>query len=246
MFKKRNTQGTTRRRKVVKGGSSGLVEKKHTKKPALPLDNTKVVESIAKVHVVKTDDNANEELSHQLKHQQEKVNDDQERLERLRQSATKEDRLNAEGKDSEKKIRQAGNLRNTLLMDFQPDVCKDFKQTGYCGYGDSCKFLHSRDDFKAGWDLNKDWKVDENNKPEDTNADIPFKCAICKQDYQTPVKTNCNHYFCRKCFVDRNRTEKTCFICGTETGGIAKIATNICGTETGGIAKIATNINDGK
>ncbi|KAL2933112.1 Zinc finger CCCH domain-containing protein 15 [Bienertia sinuspersici] len=27
---------------------------------------------------------------------------------------------------------------------FQIDVCKDFKETGYCGYGDSCNFIHDR------------------------------------------------------------------------------------------------------
>lgn len=29
----------------------------------------------------------------------------------------------------------------------QPDICKDYKETGFCGFGDSCKFLHDRSDY---------------------------------------------------------------------------------------------------
>lgn len=39
----------------------------------------------------------------------------------------------------------------------QPDICKDYKETGFCGYGDSCKFLHDRSDYKSGWQLEKEW-----------------------------------------------------------------------------------------
>jgi RING finger protein 113A len=39
-------------------------------------------------------------------------------------------------------LKGQGNVRITCRMDYQPDVCKDYKETGYCGYGDSCKFMH--------------------------------------------------------------------------------------------------------
>ena len=48
------------------------------------------------------------------------------------------------------------HYRATSRFDYQPDVCKDFKDTGYCGYGDACKFLHDRSDYKSGWQLEKD------------------------------------------------------------------------------------------
>ena len=48
------------------------------------------------------------------------------------------------------------HYRATSRFDYQPDVCKDFKDTGYCGYGDACKFLHDRSDYKTGWQIEKD------------------------------------------------------------------------------------------
>lgn len=156
---------------------------------------------------------------------------------------------------SSKQIKQASNLKSTVLMDYQPDICKDFKQTGYCGYGDNCKFLHSRDDFKTGWKLNKDWEAFQQHNQRDANLiaaantirpggdlqkvveetiektikDIPFKCVICRNDYKNPVVTSCEHYFCNKCFFRRIKDtgNKKCVICGHDTKGSAKVAANL-------------------
>ena len=46
-------------------------------------------------------------------------------------------------------------VRTTIRIDYQPDICKDYKETGFCSYGDSCKFLHDRGDYKAGWELDR-------------------------------------------------------------------------------------------
>jgi len=124
----------------------------------------------------------------------------------------------------------SANIRSTTVFDFQRDVCKDFKQTGFCGYGDSCKFLHARDDFKAGWKLNREWDVEtkeKESKAETELKDIPFKCPICKKDYKNPIKTNCNHYFCEMCFLKRSKKSPYCFICGKNTNGVAAPAKNL-------------------
>lgn len=57
-------------------------------------------------------------------------------------------------------IRAPSFVRSSARFDYQPDICKDYKETGFCGYGDSCKFLHDRGDYKSGWQLEKEW--DEN------------------------------------------------------------------------------------
>lgn len=49
-------------------------------------------------------------------------------------------------------------IRMTCRFDYQPDICKDYKETGFCGYGDQCKFLHDRGDYKSGWQLEREWE----------------------------------------------------------------------------------------
>ena len=38
-------------------------------------------------------------------------------------------------------LRASQHIRTTVRFDYQPDICKDYKETGFCGYGDSCKFV---------------------------------------------------------------------------------------------------------
>ncbi len=50
------------------------------------------------------------------------------------------------------------NLQPTVRWDYAPDICKDWKETGVCGYGQSCKFLHDRSDYKHGWQVENDYQ----------------------------------------------------------------------------------------
>ena len=123
-------------------------------------------------------------------------------------------------------MKVASNIRSTVRWDYQPDVCKDFKETGFCGFGDSCKFLHDRSDYKFGWQLAKEeWckETDDEESKYEIHSDeerLPSVCPICHQPFKQPVVTNCSHYFCERCALDRCRKTMSCYLCGKHTLGI--------------------------
>jgi RING finger protein 113A len=143
------------------------------------------------------------------------------------------------------------NVRVTTIMDFKPDVCKDYQRTGWCGYGDACVFLHDRSDMKQGWQLDKEWEViakgretlagtivasadrekvgrgDENEDVDTVLQSIPFACIICEKPYKAPVVTQCGHYFCEPCALERYRKDPTCAACGVNTRGIFNSASRL-------------------
>lgn len=145
-------------------------------------------------------------------------------------------------------VKAPTNIRTVTTTDFAPDVCKDYKQTGFCGFGDSCKFLHAREDYKQGWQLDKEWEnvtkgkkvtggtkiasADRNKAAEGGESDeddamlenIPFACIICKEKYKDPIITRCGHYFCESCALKRYRKDPSCAACGAGTGGVFNVA----------------------
>eukprot|EP00123_Amoebidium_parasiticum_P017158 comp23734_c0_seq1/m.40937 comp23734_c0_seq1/g.40937 ORF comp23734_c0_seq1/g.40937 comp23734_c0_seq1/m.40937 type:complete len:277 (-) comp23734_c0_seq1:172-1002(-) len=127
-------------------------------------------------------------------------------------------------------MRGSTNVRATSRFDYQPDICKDYKETGYCGFGDNCKFLHDRSDYKSGWQLEREWEAGQYAKKEDMTVEeeeeeeIPFACYICREPFTNPIVTRCNHYFCSKCALDHHRKDKRCFVCNAPTNGIFNTA----------------------
>jgi RING finger protein 113A len=141
-------------------------------------------------------------------------------------------------------VKAPTNIRTITVTDFAPDVCKDYKQTGFCGFGDNCKFLHAREDYKQGWQLDKEWetvtkgkkvsgtKIASANRDQDVEEDddddklegIPFACIICREKYKEPIVTKCGHYFCETCALKRYRKDPSCAACGAGTGGVFNVA----------------------
>lgn len=119
-------------------------------------------------------------------------------------------------------MRATANIRTITLVDYQPDVCKPYKETGFCGYGDSCKFLHDRGDYLAGWQLDQQFAEDGEPIPQESEEEemLPFACLICKKEFDEPVVTKCGHYFCMKCAVNRFIKSPKCYACGAATNGI--------------------------
>ncbi|XP_076888529.1 zinc finger CCCH domain-containing protein 1-like [Bidens hawaiensis] len=143
-------------------------------------------------------------------------------------------------------LRASAHIRVSARFDYQPDICKDYKETGYCGYGDSCKFMHDRGDYKSGWQMERDWDEaekerkrklalkgddDEDEDDEDQDDDdedgLPFACFICRQPFVDPVVTKCKHYFCEHCALKHHAKKKRCFVCNQPTLGIFNTAHEI-------------------
>ncbi|KAL9185749.1 hypothetical protein ACHAXT_003526 [Thalassiosira profunda] len=62
-------------------------------------------------------------------------------------------------------LRAATFVRTTARFDYQPDICKDYKETGFCGFGDTCIYLHDRGDTKTGWQMEQEYE--EKKKAEE-------------------------------------------------------------------------------
>lgn len=125
-------------------------------------------------------------------------------------------------------VKATGFVRQSIVIDYNPSVCKDYKQTGYCGYGQNCKYVHDRGDYKSGWEIDKEWEAKQRGEEEEDyeihsdedDEELPFACFICRNEFVDPVVTKCGHYFCENCALKQERKKKRCFICNEPTGGI--------------------------
>ncbi|KAH7649451.1 zf-C3HC4 zf-CCCH zinc finger [Cryptosporidium bovis] len=159
------------------------------------------------------------------------------------------------------------NIKQTLVIDYQHDICKDYKETGYCGFGDTCKFLHDRSDFTSGWKLDREWNEqvkkklklnsgsnlcdNSNNEQENDNDKLPSYCFICKKKWVynencNPVVTLCKHYFCEKCAFSQYTKSSRCFQCNTPTRGTFNTAENVLAAIKSGIFDFEQDSEDGE
>ncbi|KAF7456703.1 Zinc finger CCCH domain-containing protein 1 [Cryptosporidium felis] len=167
---------------------------------------------------------------------------------RERSPSFKKNRSHFEKKNYDTLESRNPNIKSTLRIDYQHDICKDFKETGYCGFGDTCKFLHDRSDFTSGWKLDLEWEKEQKRKrfgmephprTNQENSEIqsfPRKCSICKRRWtpgSNPVFTLCNHYFCEKCALNHYISTSKCFVCNLPTKGTFNCAQNLQLEENG-------------
>jgi RING finger protein 113A len=147
-------------------------------------------------------------------------------------------------------LRASLHIRTSIRIDYAPDICKDYKETGYCGFGDSCKFMHDRGDYKMGWQIDRDYEAQEKKKremiaqgwdpeaeaegaegeEESEDDDLPFACSLCRElwdDKTTPIKTRCGHYFHEQCALKQNTRTGKCAVCEKPTQGIFNVASEI-------------------
>ncbi|RFU73821.1 pre-mrna splicing factor cwc24 [Trichoderma arundinaceum] len=158
-------------------------------------------------------------------------------------------------------IKAPTNIRTVTVIDYAPDTSSFIESftnlvaaESYCGFGDNCKYLHSRDDLKQGWQLDQEWEKvtkgkknlggtviasanrdkaktgggdDDDDDEEAVLENIPFACIICQESYKEPIVTRCGHYFCLPCALQRYKRDPTCAACGSGTNGVFNSATRL-------------------
>eukprot|EP00127_Corallochytrium_limacisporum_P003967 Clim_evm16s156 gene=Clim_evmTU16s156 len=114
----------------------------------------------------------------------------------------------SEGPKTAKRSAQQENstLRRMEFVDQQKIICKDFKETGFCGFGDTCQFLHDRTDLSKGMSIDRNWDVTSRTRAKTISGEMdvaPSVCPLCRRSFLRPVVTACQHYFCEGCIIKR-------------------------------------------
>lgn len=117
---------------------------------------------------------------------------------------------------------EASATRQTCRYDYAKDICKDYFESGYCVFGDTCIFLHDRSDYSTGWEVELEWrehlKRKENKVVEEEDVDNS-KCFVCKEEFKKPVKAECGHQFCESCALDEFKKNAACPVCKKQWKG---------------------------
>ena len=132
-------------------------------------------------------------------------------------------------------IKAPQHYRASCRFDYAMGICKDWKEAGYCGFGDTCIFVHDRSDYKSGYQMEKDWEDRQNRERKrafgeavqtepdyeiHSDEDESHLCGICSGEYTDPVITECGHIFCYKCALAHYEKSKKCAECRADTKGI--------------------------
>lgn len=116
-----------------------------------------------------------------------------------------------------------------------------FFSLGFCGFGDSCIFLHDRSNQVSSWKLDKQWEerqaarkrkleelenfMDSNQNNKNQDITFPEECSLCSKSFEDPIITQCGHYFCQSCANSHYQSKKSsstprCPTCSKPLNGI--------------------------
>lgn len=94
-------------------------------------------------------------------------------------------------RDTHAREARAARKARTRAGNSAQGVCRDYAETGYCAFGESCKFLHIDGARKR---LNKMKSKKGQNK-------VCCKCEKPLEEGKTVVG-ECGHKFCMACYQD--------------------------------------------
>eukprot|EP01062_Namystynia_karyoxenos_P034290 TRINITY_DN25146_c0_g1_i1.p1 TRINITY_DN25146_c0_g1~~TRINITY_DN25146_c0_g1_i1.p1 ORF type:complete len:370 (+),score=84.83 TRINITY_DN25146_c0_g1_i1:68-1111(+) len=147
-------------------------------------------------------------------------------------AATAENQLHEKGKAGGPKPATSANVRVAGSFDLsKPHICKPYYRTGYCPYGDACKYAHLREDYMNMQQLDRKWEADQarrrvgdGGESDDSGGQQGegLNCPLCSAEFAEPVQTRCGHCFCAACAErwHQQSPKGLCAVCGTPTLGV--------------------------
>ena len=143
-----NTSGTTKHKK-----SSGMMHQ--YKSSNVQLSAKEMATRTAEYHPANDNDDSNS-----------KDDDDNDNSDKAQNAALPSLQKAAHNPFHAGPLKATTFVRTTARFDYQPDICKDYKETGFCGFGDTCIYLHDRGDTKSGWQMEQEYEERKRGEEE--------------------------------------------------------------------------------
>jgi len=150
-------------------------------------------------------------------------------------------------------------VRTTTRVDYKAERCKDYYEHGFCGFGDTCIFIHDRGDYKSGYQMDQEFEKEQRKKEKRIRAKASGATCDDDEDPESDYEIKSNQsddnidpkdglpYVCRICenmFTEPIKTSCGHYFC--EPCALHNFAEDsncfICGKETNGIFNQAEDL----
>lgn len=109
-------------------------------------------------------------------------------------------------------VRSLNTIKHTNTIDYNPSRCKDFFEAGYCVFGNSCIFVHDRNDYKFGWEEERDW--DQKQKRKMDRRQRRLEAAEEGRDDDVSMSTDDEEIDANEEPAKYGHIDAKCLICG--------------------------------
>ncbi|KAL2915559.1 hypothetical protein HK105_204961 [Polyrhizophydium stewartii] len=100
---------------------------------------------------------------------------------------------------------------------------------GNCGYGDSCKFMHDRGDYKAGWQIDIEWEKQQKEKQKKAELDAKRMQELGDSDFDGDEDTDATAIRKRKREREAEEDSSLPFACLICRGPFVRPVVTRCG-----------------
>lgn len=110
-------------------------------------------------------------------------------------------------------VKQLNASQHSNGIDYNPSRCKDYYETGYCVFGNSCIFIHDRSDYKSGWELDRDWDMLQRKKEERRRKKLMKRDGDSDSDDDDESSEELEEYADEMVY---SHIDEVCLLCGED------------------------------